>query len=39
MLNSHEDNFYSTNAGHYIHWDDPRAVINSIKLLVESLKE
>lgn len=30
---------YLTNAGHYIHWDDPRAVINSIKLLVESLKE
>ncbi|WP_217604463.1 alpha/beta fold hydrolase [Chitinophaga sp. GbtcB8] len=30
---------YLTHAGHYIHWDDPRSVINSIKLLVESLKE
>jgi pimeloyl-ACP methyl ester carboxylesterase len=30
---------YLTNAGHYIHWDDPRAVVNNIRVLVESLKE
>lgn len=30
---------YLTNAGHYIHWDNPGSVINNIKLLVESLKE
>lgn len=30
---------YLTNAGHYIHWDDPKSVINNIKILVESLKE
>ncbi|MGN7720096.1 alpha/beta fold hydrolase [Chitinophaga sp. 22620] len=30
---------YLTHAGHYIHWDDPRSVINNIKNLTESLKE
>lgn len=30
---------YLTNAGHYIHWDDPKSVINHIKILVEDLKE
>lgn len=30
---------YLTHAGHYIHWDDPRSVINNIKNLAESLKE
>ncbi|WP_428667351.1 alpha/beta fold hydrolase [Runella sp.] len=30
---------YLTNAGHYIHLDDPKSVINNIKILVESLKE
>lgn len=30
---------YLTNAGHYIHRDDPKSVINSIKFLVESIKE
>lgn len=26
---------YLTNAGHYIHWDDPKSVIHTIKTLVE----
>ncbi|TDQ11747.1 alpha/beta fold hydrolase [Pedobacter metabolipauper] len=30
---------YLTNSGHYVHWDDPKSVINNIKILVESLKE
>lgn len=30
---------YLTNAGHYIHWDDPKSVTNNIRVLVESLKE
>jgi pimeloyl-ACP methyl ester carboxylesterase len=30
---------YLTHAGHYIHWDDPRSVVNNIKNLTESLKE
>jgi pimeloyl-ACP methyl ester carboxylesterase len=30
---------FLTNAGHYIHWDDPKSVVNNIKILVESLKE
>lgn len=30
---------YLTNAGHYIHWDDPKSVINTIKILFENRKE
>ena len=30
---------YLTNAGHYIHWDDPISVINNIRILVESPKK
>lgn len=30
---------YLTNAGHYIHRDDPKSVISNIKILVENLKE
>jgi pimeloyl-ACP methyl ester carboxylesterase len=29
---------YLTNAGHYIHWDDPRSVVSTIKTLMENLK-
>lgn len=27
---------YLTNAGHYIHWDDPKSVSNTIQILVEN---
>lgn len=30
---------YLTNAGHYIHWDDPASVINNIRIMYEGLKE
>lgn len=30
---------YLTNAGHYIHWDEPKSVVNNLKILIESLKE
>jgi len=30
---------YLTNAGHYIHRDDPKSVISNIKVLTESLKQ
>ncbi|MHA4742007.1 alpha/beta fold hydrolase [Dyadobacter sp. MSC1_007] len=30
---------YLTNAGHYIHWDDPRSVVSNIRTLTEGLKE
>ncbi len=30
---------YLTNAGHYIHWNDPKSVISNIRILMESLKD
>jgi pimeloyl-ACP methyl ester carboxylesterase len=30
---------YLTNAGHYIHWNDPKSVISTIRIMVEGQKE
>jgi hypothetical protein len=30
---------YLTNAGHYVHSDDPKSVISNIRILVEDLKQ
>lgn len=29
---------YLTNAGHYIHWDDPASVVSNLKVLMEKLR-
>jgi len=28
---------YLTNAGHYIHFDDPRSIVDNMKILIERL--
>lgn len=29
---------YLTNAGHYIHWDDPKSVVSNIRIMFEGVK-